>query len=463
MQWILTMARSHLPYRQTSFTSRAATVAKTLTFAGVLIMNSVASIAQVNRIDIVRPDAPSLAAYGEYDIGVRTLTLADPGRVDILNTQVGAEAAIYDRNLTVEVWYPSRLQPGQSRGGEYQAITRNPKITATLYGQAVRDAAPNTPKANEGAFPLVVISHGYPGNRYLLSHLGENLASKGFVVVSIDHKDSTYDDAQAFSSTLYNRPLDQRFVIERMAQLSASANSFLAGMLDANNTGVVGYSMGGYGLVNNLGGGYSDAVVPSSMAPPNNLLALHAASNPAFRGNLDSRIKAGFAIAPWGMERGVWREEDLAGIEVPTFYLAGDNDTVSGYENGVRAIYKAATNSDRYLLTYKNANHNAGAPYPVPHEILASATGEGADHYTDPVWDNVRMNNVMDHFATAYFNYHLKGDTSMLEFLDVYPDGAEATYSVQDGEPDTTHNYWPGFEEGSAVGLKLEKLQRGQR
>ncbi len=80
-------------------------------------MSSAPSNAQVNRIDIIRPDAPSLAAYGDYDIGVRTLTLVDPGRVDILNTQAGAEAAIYDRKLTVEVWYPGKLETGQSRGG----------------------------------------------------------------------------------------------------------------------------------------------------------------------------------------------------------------------------------------------------------------------------------------------------------------------------------------------------------
>jgi predicted dienelactone hydrolase len=442
-----------------AYLSMAASAAKNLTIAGVLIMSSAIGNAQVNRIDIIRPDAPSLAAYGEFDIGVRTLTLTDPNRIDVLNTQRGAEAAIYDRSLTVEVWYPAQLASGQSRGGEYRAITRNPEITAVLSGQAVRDAEPDT---SAGAFPLVVISHGYPGNRYLMSHLGENLASKGYVAVSIDHKDSTYDDAQAFASTLYNRPLDQRFVIESMAQLSVDPESFLLGMLDADNTGVVGYSMGGYGLVNNLGGGYSDEIVPSFMSPPNDLLALHATGNPEYRDNLDTRIKAGFAIAPWGMERGFWRKEDLAGIQVPTFYLAGDNDTVAGYENGVRAIYEAAVNSDRYLLTYKNAGHNAGAPYPVPREILDSETGEGASHYTDPVWDSVRMNNVMDHFVTAYFNYHLKGDASMLDYLDVHPDGATATYSVKNGVPDDAHTYWPGFEEGSAVGLKLEKLARGE-
>ena len=317
----------------------------------------------VNRIDIIRPDAPKLADYGAYDVGVRTLMLVDENRVDVLSTQPGLPNVIYDRSLTVEVWYPAKLGPDQSRGGEYRTITRNPEISITLVGQGVRDAAPNTAL---GKCPLVVISHGYPGNRFLMSHLAENLASKGFVTVSIDHRDSTYDDQQAVSSTLYNRPLDQRFVIQRMDELSQHEDSFLGGLVDASNTGVVGYSMGGYGLINNLGGGCSDVALLSPMAPPNELLAQHAARNPQYAEQLDPRIRAGFAIAPWGMESGVWLAQDLAGIRTPTFYVAGDNDTISGYERGVRAIYKNAVNSERYLLTYQNAGHNAGAPYPAP-------------------------------------------------------------------------------------------------
>ena len=414
----------------------------------------------MNRIDIIRPDAPALAGYGDLQIGVRTLELVDAGRVDVLKTKAGEQNTLYDRTLTVEVWYPALVASGALGGSRYQAITRNPAITAELFGRAARNAQPN--KA-QGKFPLIVISHGYPGNRYLLSHLGENLASKGFVVVSIDHPDSTYDDLKAFSSTLYNRPLDQRFAIDKIAELSASEASFLFGMVDANNTGLIGYSMGGYGLINNLGGGLSPTAAESPMGPPNGLLRMHAAANPEYRENLDSRIKAGFAVAPWGMLQGMWRKQDLAAIRTPTFYLAGDHDTVSGYQKGVRAIYDAALNSERYLLTYKNAGHNAGAPIPVPQEILDSASGLGADHYIDPVWDNVRMNNVMAHFVTAYFNLYLKGDTAMLEYLNVYPDGAGAKYAVENGQTEKTHNYWPGFDEGTAVGLKLERLGQGER
>ncbi len=413
-------------------------------------------MADCNRIDIIRHDAPELTKFGAYDIGVRTLSFADPNRPDILNTAPGGETTLYDRKLTVEVWYPAQLTADEHSGGYYKTSTRNPAIMATLCGRAVRDAAP---LASVGPMPLVILSHGYPGNRYLMSHLAENLASKAYVVVSIDHRDSTYRDLQAIASTLYNRPLDQLFVLDQMALSSNDNNSFLSGMVDAEHTGIVGYSMGGYGLINNLGGGYSDELVNNDAAPPNTLAYRHAAANPEFRKNLDSRIKAGFAVAPWGMANDVWNPHDLAGIEIPTFYLAGNADSTAGYGDGTRAIFENAINSDRYLLTFLNAGHNAGAPIPVPLEILNSKDQAGADHYTDPVWDSVRMNNIMDHFATAFFDYYLKGDTGRLKYLKLIPASDDGVYSM-DGERQTdAHTYWNGFAEGTARGLVLEHLR----
>ena len=414
----------------------------------------------MNRIDTIRPDAPALADYGEFRIGVRTIALVDERRVDVLNTEPGEQSVLYGRELVVEVWYPAVVPEDEVKLGQYTAVTRNPGITATLFGRAIRDAIPNTAA---GSFPLIVISHGYPGNRYLMSHLGENLASKGFVTVSIDHTDSTYDDQQAFASTLYNRPLDQRFVIERMAELGKDQSHFLGGLVDAEKTGVVGYSMGGYGLINNLGAGFSDKAVNATVAPPNDLLAIHAASNPRFRDNLDPRIAAGFAVAPWGMLQGVWQSEAFAGIRTPTFYLVGDKDDTVGYETGVRVMYQAASNSERYLLTYKNAGHNAGAPMPLPREILDSPTGEGADHYMDPVWDNVRMNNVMAHFATAHFNAYLKGDATMFDYLHVRRDEPAAAVGAVAAPAQESHEPLPGFTDGTDVGLTLESLRPGER
>nr|HMQ58224.1 dienelactone hydrolase [Rhizobiaceae bacterium] len=162
-----------------------------------------------NRIDTIRPDAPELAAFGPHQIGVRTVQMVNPGQDDILNVSEGKELPRYDRPLTVEVWYPAAA--GATGSTEYNdVLLRDGATKVSLQGRAMRDASPD----KQGApFPLVIISHGYPGNRFLLSPLAENLASKGYVVASIDHKDSTYDDKTAFGSTLVNRPLDQLFVL----------------------------------------------------------------------------------------------------------------------------------------------------------------------------------------------------------------------------------------------------------
>ena len=403
-----------------------------------------------NRIDVVTPTAPELAAFGPHDIGVRTITVTNKNRPDILNTKEGEPTVRYDRSLTLEVWYPASLATGQKPGGEYRVITRDPAVMATLHGKAVRDAA-----AAKGPYPLVIISHGYPGNRFLMSHIGENLASKGFVAVSIDHKDSTYDDQKSFGSTLYNRPFDQLFVLNEIDRLGKTGSgSFLAGLVDASRTGIIGYSMGGYGVVNVIGGGYSDASATFSNAPPNKLLAERGASNPAYQKAREPRIKAAIAIGPWGMQGGFWDAEGLKGIRTPVMFVAGSADDVSGYERGTRAIYQAAVNADRYLLTFINANHNAAAPIPAPEEVLAN---NAYSHYADAVWDNTRMNNIFNHFATAFFGVHLNGEQDKQAYLDVVPNGKDAVWAVdRDAKPQPTHTYWKGFKRATAVGLILE-------
>jgi predicted dienelactone hydrolase len=72
-----------------------------------------------------------------------------------------------------------------------KALLRDGTTEVTLEGRAVRDAGR---RVGTDPFPLLLLSHGYPGNRFLMSHLAENLASKGYVVASIDHTESTYEN-----------------------------------------------------------------------------------------------------------------------------------------------------------------------------------------------------------------------------------------------------------------------------
>jgi predicted dienelactone hydrolase len=310
-------------------------------------------------------------------------------------------------------------------------------------------------------YPLVIVSHGYPGNRLLMSHLGENLASKGYVVASIDHPDSTYADQQAFGSTLYNRPLDQLFVLNEMSRLGAPASGgLLAGLVDASRTLVIGYSMGGYGVINLVGGAYREAAAALPAAPANGLLRERTAANPAYRASIDPRVKAAVAIGPWGMQAGYWDAAGLAGIRTPILFVAGSVDDVSGYERGTRAIFDGAVNADRYLLTFVNANHNAAAPIPAPVETYTFSERLKTfpfTHYADAVWDTVRMNNILQHFVTAFADLHLKGMTERRAYFDVTPNGRDGVIALTaDGAPQPTHTYWKGFKRGTAAGLVLE-------
>jgi predicted dienelactone hydrolase len=250
-------------------------------------------------------------------------------------------------------------------------------------------------------------------------------------------------------------------VLNEIDRLSKpGSGSFLAGLVDATRAGIIGYSMGGYGVVNVIGGGYSAASASFSTAPPNKMLAERGAANPEYQKARDPRIKAAIAIGPWGMQGGFWDAEGLKGIRTPVLFVAGSVDDVSGYEKGIRAIYQGAVNADRYLLTFINANHNAAAPIPAPVETYTYSEGQRSSpftHYADAVWDTARMNNIFNHFATAFFGLHLKGESDKRAYLDLVPNGKDGVYAVDgDGKPTAAHTYWKGFKPRTAVGLVLE-------
>lgn len=406
-----------------------------------------------NRIDGMRPDAPELAALGANAVGVTTLTLTNPGQIDIVNATADA-APTYDRVLTVEVWYPAA--EGTEPGGNYSALLRDGLTSVTLQGQAARDAQPLA----GAAYPLVILSHGYPGNRFLMSHLGENLASKGYVVASIDHPDSTYDDMTAFGSTLVNRPWDQRFVLDALAGL----DSDLGAVIDADTTAIIGYSMGGYGALIFAGAGVTAAAPDFSYAAPQRLLERNMVGTESLATLVDPRVKAVVALAPWGRNADFWDAAGLAGIEKPLLLIAGSVDDVSVY-SALRQIFAETTGTTRHLLTFKNANHNAGAPIPAPAESYAFNATLGFapfDHYADPVWDTVRMNNISQHFVTAFLDLHLKGDAAMQPYLTLVPNAAEGVWAVDEaGAPTAANTYWAGFQNRTAVGLMFETLEAG--
>jgi predicted dienelactone hydrolase len=392
------------------------------------------------------PDAPELSARGDYKVGVRTVELIHKNQVDVLNSKAGTDP-LYDRHLKIEVWYPAIIPPGKTALVTYNSTlglwkdTARPLIPFSFSGRALRDAAPDL---SAGKFPLIIVSHGYPGSRLLLTYLTENLASKGYVVVAIDHTESTYGDRSPFQSTLLNRAKDILFVLNEVADMSKAGNKhFLTGLADADNTAIIGYSMGGYGVLNAAGAGYSSKLDSSfsQMTGGSEAIRVRTTNNDEFKASHDARIKAVVAFAPWGMQRGVWDAEGLQGLRVPTLFVAGSLDDVSGYEDGIKAIYKGAVNANRYLLTYENARHNV-APNPPPAASLkAGVSFNEYYHYAEPSWNEYRINNINQHFVTAFVGIYLK-QKDYGKYLDL------PEHSNDKG--------WTGFKPRTATGLELE-------
>jgi predicted dienelactone hydrolase len=391
------------------------------------------------------PDAPELAKRGTYKVGVQTLDFINKGQVDILKSKNGVDT-LYDRPLKVEVWYPAIVADGVKELVTYDEVLgmandpKRPLIPFTFMGRAVRNGAP---QYTEGKFPLVIVSHGYVGSRLLLTYLTENLASKGYVVVAIDHTESTFRDAGGFPSTLLNRSKDILFVLNQIGELSKpNTKNFLSGLADANNTALVGYSMGGYGVLNVAGAGYSGKLDTffRTMTGGSQALKVRTTNNPEYKASMDTRIKAVIAFAPWGMQRGVWDTEGLKGLNIPTFFIAGNQDDISGYEDGIKAIYKGVVNADRYMLTYINARHNI-APNPPPTEALkAGLHFDEYYRYAEPAWNERRINNINQHFITVFLGIHLK-KLPYNKYLDL--------------KENANDKLWTGFKPRTCTGLEL--------
>lgn len=378
---------------------------------------STLELPMTNRIDRTRPTAPKLAFPGPHPVGVRTLHLINRDQVDVLLST--DRIRTYHRPLPVELWFPAR--PGTGQSAPYHSILRDGHSACQLHGAARCEADP----VGTG-FPLVILSHGWPGTRLLMAHLGEKLASHGYVVASIDHTDSTYADKSALASTLVNRPMDTEFVRQD-----------LAGLADISAFAIIGYSMGGYGALVSAGAAIAPDALTMEGAPSHGLWDRH------LQPKVNPALKAIIPIGPWGRQRGVWNAIGLAGIKVPMLIMAGSADDISGYETGMRPIFTDAVNSRRHLLTFVNAGHNAAAPHPAPVEAWEPSPHldfHPFEHYADPVWDTLAMNNIAQHYALAFLDRHLKGQTDRDAWLTAdfkgFPHGTAQGLTFESQTPD---------------------------
>ena len=398
-------------------------------------------------------DAPELARLGELSVGVRTLALVQRKQEEVLSfNPANGSFPKSDRALTVDLWYPALVPAGAQRevyAGTFPSESSAP-VNFTVPGIAVRDAPP----AGK-AYPLVVVSHGYSNSTAAMTWLTENLASKGYVVAAIRHDDPPITDRAKFAEVLVRRPIDVAFVTQTLKGVLAREH-----LIDPSRVALIGYSMGGYGVLT-AAGATLDPTAPVMKMVPGGLLSRYARGGSKRDAVTVKDLRAIVALAPaGGGSLAAWGREGLKDIRGPLLIIAGDADRTLDYATGAHAIFEDSTGTDRYLLTLKGCGHSIGLN-PAPDSMRGRLWDQ--DWFEDPVWRKDRINAINAHFITAFLDRYVKGDVSRDAYLNVSMTESEAgtwpasSPSAFDAYSPGTNEIpvWKGFQRNHAAGLEL--------
>ena len=412
-------------------------------------------------------DAPELAPLGRYGVGLRVLHLVQPEQPDVAAFDaVSATAPRRDRVLTVDLWYPARPEPHAPRAIYAARLPAEPPaapVRFTVPGIAVRNAAPAAapaPATAAGrpapAFPLVIVSHGYSNDPAAMTWLTENLASKGYVVAAIRHDDPPITDRARFPEVLLRRPLDLAFVAAALRRSLADEH-----LIDPSRLALIGYSIGGYGVLTAAGATLDPEGAPARSVPGGLMLPFVRGAPREQDVRIDG-VRAVIAISPaGGGTLGAWGAEGARGITAPLLLIAGDADRTVDYASGARALFDQSVNARRYLLTFRGAGHSIGLS-PAPRAMRRRLWDQ--DWFEDPVWRKERLNAIEMHFITAFLGIHLAGDPAFASYLDVPVASSSTGVWPADAPPAAYDGFsngaapvtvWKGFQRKHAEGLEL--------
>ncbi|TWA72178.1 putative dienelactone hydrolase [Azospirillum baldaniorum] len=175
----------------------------------------------------------------------------------------------------------------------------------------------------EGRHPLVVVSHGSGGSAFGHADTAMALARRGYVVAAVHHRGNAFDDDRDAGT--------ERMWRKRPAQLSVTldhvlAEPDLAGRLDGERVGALGFSAGGYTVLVAAGGVAELArIAAHCRTPPAGERFCHLGNEetPARIEARDPRIRAAVLMAPVGVP---FSKDGLAGVTIPVRLYRAERD-----------------------------------------------------------------------------------------------------------------------------------------
>lgn len=203
---------------------------------------------------------------GRFSVGRISRHLTDESRIEPNSPALGAK-----RELMVHLWYPAEPLQAGSRA-PYVTGARPGHRYWNLWVSKSRSQSDAPIAHSETLFPVILFSAAIGANCYQYAFLLEELASKGFVVVGIDHPYSSgrmvFPDGREINETvsfvnmatpetlasstrlieadLALRVEDVRFVLDTLARWNGEPlGGGLTGRLDLARIGMAGHSYGG--------------------------------------------------------------------------------------------------------------------------------------------------------------------------------------------------------------------------
>lgn len=257
-------------------------------------------------------------------VGVKTLVFFDVSR---------------ERPVITEVYYPSQ---------------RNlPRLKPTSNNfHLLRESRDAPIPSDQDPLPLVVLSHGYLGDRYAHLWLQEILAANGYIVAVPDHFGSThYMHRPEDSLKRWDQPKDISLVIENLLK-----DPFFKGHINPDKIGFIGYAQGGLTGIWLAGGIATNYPTPNAASSPPAELDGGATQkiidsidfSKAKKKYEDKRIKAAFLMAPgYGA---AFNKEGLACIDIPILIVATEGDTVYPVKENAQYFADNIKSSDIKVL-----------------------------------------------------------------------------------------------------------------
>lgn len=237
---------------------------------GLTICVGMASLALTAVIAYVLPVFTLPRPTGSYTIGIKYFHLTDANRADPFLAHTARK-----RELMVKVYYPAKRDDTKPFSPYFHGSLRLLQAFAAFYQMPsflfdhfrlvktyAKDGLPLS--VEQPSYPVVLFSNGAGTSMEVETSQSEDLASHGYIVVSIDH---TYvSSATVFPGGIVNaheattdfktpepaEPItqimtdDDKFVIEQLGEMNVGKmDPAFQGKLNIDEIGVIGHSVGG--------------------------------------------------------------------------------------------------------------------------------------------------------------------------------------------------------------------------